>query len=199
MDVAKLVLEYLQALLWPTIVIIALLVFREQLQSLITNLGTAVHRLTKFTAPGTTVELISGLSESTDQVIPTESPKKGLGRGVGALMTEPQDESLDDLTMGKIVRIWAEIDAALVKLVEMHFPEPKDHRYRRVINPHRATSELSKNGIISPDIAHNLTEARTIRGQVVHGKETIPLGSFDDYLVSITKLRDYLEATIELI
>lgn len=34
-----------------------------------------------FSAPGTTVELIEDLRESTDQVMPTELPKTGYGTG----------------------------------------------------------------------------------------------------------------------
>lgn len=199
MEIAELVLAYLQALLWPSITVMTLLIFRKQLRQLLTNVGTAVHRVKKFTAPGTAVELIEGLSQSTDEAIPTEPAKKsGLGAGTGSWVTTDSDnESLDDLTAGKIIRIWNEIDSSLEELMRRHFGVqnlPKQF-YR---NPDQAIGVLTTERIIPRGVGRNLDKARLIRNQVVHGKETIPLAAFDDYLRTISKLRDYLKQTIEM-
>lgn len=207
MEIAKLVLEYLQALLWPGITVTALLIFRKQLRQLLTNIGTAVHRVKKFTAPGTAVELIEGLTQSTDEVIPTEPAKKrGLGTGTGSWVTDSEGESLDDLTTGKIIRIWTEIESSLDELRRRHFgdwggaPGTDDQklRERRYTSPTQAIRSLTTAGVIPPGVGRNLDEARQIRNQVVHGKETIPLGAVDDYLRTISKLRDYLKQTVEM-
>lgn len=191
-------LEYLQALLWPGITITAILIFRKQLQQLLANIGAAVHRVKKFTAPGTTVELIEGLRDSTDQVIPTEPPKKGLGTGTGTLEADYDGESLDDLTIGKIVRIWSEIDTSLEELVDHRLP-PFPRVPGRSLNPSWAIRKLTEAEVITPDLAKNLMEARLIRNQVVHTRETIPLGAVTDYLSTISKLSEYLKDIIDLI
>ena len=197
-ETAGMVLEYLQTLLWPGIAITAILIFKKQLQQLLTNIGTAVHRVKKFSAPGTTVELIEDLRESTDQVIPTEPPRAGgLGHGTGTLNTEPGEESIDALTTGKVIRIWAEIDSSLEELVNTRLP-PVSRPPGRSINPSWAINELARAGFIAPSVAENLMEARTIRNQVVHGRETIPLGAFTDYLDTISKLSQYLKDIIDL-
>lgn len=201
MEIAELVLEYLQALLWPGITVTVLLVFRKQLRQLLTNIGTAVHRVKKFTAPGTAVELIEGiegLSQNTDEAIPTEPAKKrGLGTGTASWVTDSEDESLDDLTTGKIIRIWTEIESSLDVLMRRHFGAWSDQE-RSYKSPSQAIGALTREGVIPRGIGRNLDEARHIRNQVVHGKEGIPLGAFDDYLRTISKLRDYLKQTVEM-
>lgn len=214
MDIARLVLEYLQALIWPGITLTAILIFRKQLRQFLANIGSAVHRVRKFTAPGTTVELIDELSQKVElidlkplseeeaQELSTELKGKGLGYGTGTLDPNPDSDgkSLDDLTRGKILRIWGEIEAALESLARKHVPGYNSDSGRR--SPHDPTLKirfLMDQGIITNDSAESLLSARTIRNQLVHGTETIPLGAFDAYLRDITKLRDYLNSLDELL
>lgn len=211
MDIARLVLEYLQALLWPGITITAILIFRKQLRQLLANIGSAVHRVRKLTAPGTTVELIDELSQKVelidlelstekDEVLPSESPTRDADNGTDTVDTQPDEESLDDLTMGKIIRIWNDIDMSLQKLARTHAPWYVGNTDRRLPanSPDAAIRLLRDKGIITADSAESLRSARSIRNHVVHGFETIPLGSFDDYLRTISKLNEYLKNVIEL-
>lgn len=114
------------------------------------------------------------------------------------MLTEAGDESLDALTTGKIIGIWAEIDSSLEELVTIHLP-PISRVPGRNINPIWAINELTRTGDIAPSVAENLMESRTIRNQVVHGKEMIPLGAFTDYLATISKLSEYLKDIVELV
>ncbi|WP_146068544.1 MULTISPECIES: hypothetical protein [unclassified Arthrobacter] len=323
MEIARLVLEYLQALAWPGITITAILIFRKQLRQLLANIGSAVHRVKKFTAPGTTIELINELSQkvelidltpSTDDVVPSPKIKSRFGQYAttetttsGAPTTDtptseaptpdapttdtptseaptpdapttdtptseaptpdapttdtptseaptpdapttdtptseaptpdapttdtPTSEAptpdtrtrqassryikladtempawiknmdLDDLMRGTIIRIWTEIDASLFQLATVEAPWRSDYqaRYVDVHNPMANIELLRARGIITEDSAESLIAARRIRNQVVHESNTLPLGVFNEYLRTISKLSEYLKDLCELI
>jgi hypothetical protein len=186
-DVAGLVLEYIKVLVWPGIVIAAILMFRTQLGAFIANIAAAVQRVKKVNAPGTSLELAEFVSELSDQV--EEAVQTPSTDGTDRTSTDSGEDSLDDLTIGKIIRIWGEIEKSTRYLCELHAPAKATLRY----NFREQVKFLESAGLITAQFADSLIQAFKIRTQVAHGTWTLPLDTFDNYVRLIVRLNDQLK------
>jgi Sec-independent protein translocase protein TatA len=186
-DVAELVLEYIKVLVWPGIAIAAILMFRTQLGEFIANIASAVKRVKKVSAPGTSLELaefVSELSEQVEDAVQTSSTD-----GTDRTSADSGEDSLDDLTVGKIMRIWGEIEKSTRYLSELQAPGNAKLRF----NFREQVRLLVSAGLFTPRLADSLTQAFQIRSQIAHGTWTLPLGTFDDYVRSIVRLNNELK------
>lgn len=187
----QLVLQYIDVLLWPGITVYAIALFRKQVGGLITNIGNSVHRVKKVTAKGATVELtelqghISQLSHSTTQVVPEAK----------ALTDGADDVTLEDLTTGRIHRLWHEIEDSVDTLFDRHkeimmLPTLSSGKARPLLFMDKVRA-LGSRRIIPRELTSNIGEARRIRSLILH-RQDLPVGSMDDYLATITNLNTFL-------
>jgi hypothetical protein len=189
-EIAQLVLEYLKALLWPGIVLTAVFLFLKQLRELLANIGKAVHRLKKVTAPGTSLELSEFVATLSEEVEVAVEPAPS-GNDAPTDTEETGDESLDDLTAGKIMRIWREIETSTRELADR-----LGGAYRPATRFSEELKALTGEGIIPADVARSLLDARSVRNRIAHGAAGISLGTVNDYLRTISRLNTYLKLAI---
>ena len=126
----------------------------------------------------------SNLSQQVEDAVQTSSTD-----GTDRTSADSGEYSLDDLTVGKIMRIWGEIEKSTRYLSELQAPENAKLRF----NFREQVRLLVSAGLFTPRLADSLTQAFQIRSQIAHGTWTLPLGTFDDYVRSIVRLNNELK------
>ena len=208
MDVAALVLEYIKVLVWPGIVVAAILLFKPQLDEFIGNIAAAVERVKKVSGAGGSVELAERVAQVGHQVVAaveaetgettetTETTEKAetieKAEPTDHTPTDDSDFRLDDLNTGKIMRIWADIEKATQSLFERQYPSPSGRASFRV-----QLSNLAARGLISSDLAEAIADAYAIRNQVAHGTSNLSVDTFKDYIGTIDTLRKVMKFVSE--
>lgn len=179
MEVAQLVLEYIKVLLWPGLLVTAVITFRGRLDEILKNIALSVNRLHKVTAAGITAELIAKLSQNTfgdDDVQEIES--------------NVPTESLDQYTATLINETWKNIEEAIAMLFaqEAHGPTKSS----RSSSLSTQVAVLKRSRVIPPDVARAIDSSLEIKVRLNNDAEKIPLGVIDDYVRTL----GYLNATL---
>ena len=82
--------------------------------------------------------------------------------------------------LGAFVREWAELEAHLV--------EAARRQSERNVSAREAISVLTKSGIFSPELAHELNALRSFRNSAVHRPETVKPSDLGKWLGRIREL-----------
>lgn len=182
MELARLVLDYLRVLAWPSVLIVAVFFFRVQL-------GSLVERVTEASAFGGTVKLESQARQVQEAVASFSSPRSLDGKTANGenKIGNRQDDGMS--SVGNIVRAWAEVEIVAKRLYEQMGNQP-----RRGVFVLRVVEELVSRELISADAVSVVRELFEIRNKLIHDPNVVlTANAADALLMAIRNFRITLE------
>lgn len=185
MDIADIVLDYLEVVAWPAVVLAVIIMFR-------TSIRTALGRLTELSGFGgsarfdaesaaifdriAVMSAAQGVADDTPHGAPQSTPENH-----PRSQEKPRTASLDD-----VLKHWAALEASLAILLG-HSGEPFGSR---------STEELVLEGVqtkaISLDTANLVLDLHRLRDEFVHSHGPSARAA-DDFVRSVQALRRVLK------
>lgn len=168
MAIAELVLKYFAVVIWPAVVLVAIVVFRMQLASLFS-------RITEATVPGATLKFAQEAKEAAtlSEAIP-DPPEPG---PEGAPKEQRFQPVLDQVLMA-----WIEVEVSANSAIG----RVSQGRFR---GNSQIFDELRRSGFISPDTWRVARQLRDLRNRLVHtGDVNLTAAAADDFVTASHKL-----------
>jgi hypothetical protein len=200
--VAELVLSYIQALVWPSVVLYLILAFREQLAAILS-------RVVEASAFGATVKLDASarhaavVSEALPELshIPSDSEESAISwaarRAVPDRAADRYGQAVwaSETTLGRILARWNRVERAASTLGEKLGLDS-----RRTFNVRHVVGVAVDRGVLSNDVRGLANELQSIRNELVHGKSPGLSASAADDLVSAMARLEFalIKATEEI-
>lgn len=174
MDVAELVLDYLKVLIWPAVVLTALLMFRNQLRSLFA-------RIVEASGFGATLKLEQNAARAAEasEAIPELASAPELPQPGENEQIPPTDH------VGRLLVTWNRLESVARNTAERLDLPPNAGRNLGVLS-----YQLRKRGLISDEVVGVARELQGIRNRVVH--------ELDDLRLSPSFVNDFTEAANNL-
>lgn len=172
MEIAELVLKYLQALAWPAVAILALVHFRGQIAALLT-------RVTEASMFGATLKLeknaerAAAASEELPEL--AEAPQE-----TGDTAPDPPRDSSD---LGRVVFEWRAVESTARQLA-LHYDFPRAAQY----NVRNIVRELGVRHMVSPETERLAAQLQLLRNRIIHDHDNFELTpSFADSFVEAAR------------
>jgi hypothetical protein len=174
-------------LLWPLVVVAAIVLFRKPLSALI-------GRVTHYEGLGQKLDFGSALAEAEGSV----------GRAVESATIPRRRREGEPSLIGQaaqsnppyvIIQAWEQISGALDLLKDVAQPGRKGSWNGRI------PPELIENGIVAADFAQAIQELRELRNRVAHGQSDPTPGEAAAYTATTARLTDFaldLAASLEI-
>ena len=169
MEIAELVLKYLQSLAWPLVALASVLVFRSELSALFA-------RVTEASAFGATLKLektaerAAAASEELPELAGTNVPAADSPR--------PPSHTSD---LGRIVFEWRNLEKTSSELTKQ-FDLPKSSQF----NVQRTVQELANRGLVSRELVSLSRQLQSLRNELIH--------KTDDKMFTPSFAEDFVEA-----
>ena len=202
-DVAELVLKYVEALVWASVVLALAWSFRRHLKR-------AFDRMTRLETPAGAIEFAEEAARTYEEV---EGPGTVQASGDvttygGTLMhsavghTRERDEAINQALEliatspdSAVMIAWRAVETALRKAA-LELPQERESRRRFVVTA--AIGELTQRGLLSPHTANTMTNLYRLRARVSHGQHTVLPDAAFDYVASCELVLGQLEAISNL-
>ena len=169
------VLAFITHLIWPAVVVMAILIFREPLAHLLSRvrsyegLGQKVSFGDGIAQAETSVEAAAGAEIAAQQ-------RTGFGNDVLAQEAESNPSFV-------VLQSWEQLSAALADLVGAALPGQS-------ISPTRRIAELQKQEKVTEGFAKAAIELRDLRNRVAHGRHNPSPGEAIAYASAAHELSD---------
>jgi hypothetical protein len=144
--------------LWPIVVVVAVLVFREPLAGLI-------GRTKRYEGLGQKLEFGPALAEAEDSVsmavqdAPTAEKQ-------AEIEPSPLVREAETNPSYVVLQAWEQLSAAIADLAGVAFPDQRTASWRSA----RSLPELQKRELVSREFANAVVDLRDLRNQVAHGQ-----------------------------
>ena len=187
MDILTFTSNIISALVWPIVVIIAILMLRNPLHALIHNLGRRLHSV-KF--PGGEAEFSEELAEVKQAADEAQLPQEPV-----TLRIEADVQRWARLTeispASAIVEAWRQVENTMREAARRSGIPDKQTRSAIAL-----TGALGKNKVISPDIIAVISELRSIRNTAAHGIDVhITQSDVEEYISLVNRVVAQLHGT----
>ncbi|TQO20992.1 hypothetical protein FB472_2653 [Rhodoglobus vestalii] len=181
MEIAELVLRYLQALAWPGVAITGVFVFRRQLTSVFA-------RITEASLFGASVKL----QESAKRAATESEEIPELSDPLAKIEKVEKVKDID-AAAGSMLRSWSAIESVTEKIGHSLGLSGQEAR-----SVPRVIRKLSASDLISREAANVAKDLQSIRNQVAHGAPGIELTQSvaDDFVEAAEQLRVALVVTL---
>ncbi|MFC8495319.1 hypothetical protein ACFUJU_31920 [Streptomyces sp. NPDC057235] len=208
MDVAELVLKYVEALVWPSVVTALAWAFRRHLKR-------AFGRMTRLETPAGAIEFAeeaartyeevgsSGAIQTSGEVTIGRSSHIVVGhtqeRGTGHARERDEviNQALELISTSPdsaVMIAWRAIETALRRVT----PElSREHEGRPRFNARGSIDELRRRGLVSSDMANTMMDLHRLRSRVSHVQHSVLPDAALDYVASCELVLWHLESISE--
>lgn len=203
MEIAELVLKYVEALVWPLVVVVLAWSFRRHLKR-------AFDRMTRLETPAGAIEFAEEAARTFEEVEGSGAVQAGEGETVygGTLMhsagglARQRDEAINQALEliatspdSAVMIAWRAVETALRKAA-LQLPQGAENQ--RYFVASKAIRELTDRGLLSPHMANTMTNLSRLRARVSHGDHTVLPDAAFDYVASCELVLGQLEAISNL-
>lgn len=173
MEIAELVLKFLQALVWPIVAVVAVVVFRRQLAGLFA-------RITEASIFGATIKL----EESAERAAAKSDDIPELSDPLAR--SEPVEKiNSPQAAAGSMISAWAAVESVTARIGQALSLTGSSGR-----SPSRIVRELYARDLISAEAFSVAQDLQSVRNQLVHGGLDLEL--------SISAAANFVEAAEQL-
>ncbi|WP_158720969.1 hypothetical protein [Streptomyces sp. NRRL S-241] len=203
MDVAELVLKYIEALVWPAVVLVLAWSFRRHLKR-------AFGRMTRLETPAGAIEFAEDAARTYEEVEVSGTIQASVEGAVygGTLMhsavghTRERDAAINQALEliatspdSAVMIAWRAVEMALRKATPQL---PRDVQSPRVYNTSTTIMALRQHGLLAPHIADTAMNLSRLRARVSHGQHTVLPEAAFDFVASCELVLERLEAIANL-
>ncbi|MFF5001583.1 hypothetical protein ACFY3G_02035 [Streptomyces phaeochromogenes] len=183
MEVAELVLKYVEALAWPIVVVSVVWGLRDHIQG-------AFTRMTRLETPAGTIEFATAARE-----VRSDAEELGAASDGGESADEPEEEAVprfgafqeawdvaDASPIGALVSAWLLLESISSQAIDERGGPPAEWGSRPPTIP-RVIEALAKFGLSARAVSvfHDL---RQLRNQAIHGKDVVTPQAAKDFVES---------------
>ncbi|MGW0465432.1 hypothetical protein ACWDX6_09200 [Streptomyces sp. NPDC003027] len=203
MEIAELVLKYVEALVWPLVVVVLAWSFRRHQKR-------AFDRMTRLETPAGAIEFAEEAARTYEEVEGSSSVQASEDATVygGTLMhsagghTRERDEAINQALEliatspdSAVMIAWRAVETALRKAALQLPQEPESQRFFVAT---KAIRELTQRGLLSSHMANTMMNLSRLRARVSHGQHTVLPDAAFDYVASCELILGQLEAISNL-
>jgi hypothetical protein len=190
-DVALVVLEFLKVLAWPVVVLVAVLMFREQINSIFRRLKGAAFG-------GVSLSLSEEADELSEKVDKLPEKLKKISEEPTPSPDEPAADSVDsdkaDLLNNAKAQIefsWADLEEATLSLHQRLFMGSggSENPYKRPNSVVHALSDLRRNKLIDSETMSTFREAQDFKKHLVDNANNATFETLSQFLKTIDGLK----------
>lgn len=195
-DVALVVVEFLKVLAWPGVLLSALLIFREPINKILSNLEQAEMAGVSFKVRA------SELLKKVDQ-LPEKLKRKDQGSPPTPSSppeSEPEEKDKEANTVlesakEQIRSSWAALENMTLKLHQQLFMGSGGtaHPYTRPRSVVHAVTDLHRNGMIDRSTLETFFSAQRLKDELLENASAATFGSYRQFLDIITQLKGRVE------
>ena len=180
MAVAEIIRAYLDVLAWPTVVVVAILLFRS-------NVGAFIDRVTEARAGGVSVKAEKVAQELANRTIELAS---GLSRsGETTVRPAATAEQSEPETVGRMLIAWKSLeDVARQRVWALSNAEPVGLSMLALFR------ELERAGLVSHAVTTVAADTQHLRNRVVHLSGSQITGALADDFIATCKRLQYIVA-----
>lgn len=192
-DVALVVVEFLKILAWPGVILVALLIFREPIKKILSNLEHAEMA-------GVSFKIRAGeLSKKVEQ-LPEKLKKKDDG-STRPPSSAPEPEEMDadesavlESAQRQIESSWAALTNNTWKLHTSLFNkrfrgEPEETPYVRPRSVVHAVTDLHRNGMIDTPTLETFRSAQRLKEELLENANSATFETYGQFLKTIGRLQ----------
>lgn len=204
-DVAELVLKYVEALVWPSVVLVLAWSFRRHLKR-------AFGRMTRLETPAGAIEFAEEAARMYEEVggadvvrVAGDVPVGGYGQPVtlpAGGHTREREEAINQALElvatspdSAVMIAWRAVETALRKATARL---PEGPEYPRVYNSDSAIQALRRAGWLPPHIAETMQRMSRLRARVTHADHTVLPDAAFDFVASCELVLARLETISDL-
>lgn len=164
-------------LVWPLVVLVALVVFRKPLTDLI-------GRIRKYEGLGQKLEFGPALAEAEDSVSKAVQDVLVAERQQAEVEPSPLVREAEANPSYVVLQAWEQLSGVIADLAGTAFPDQKAASWRSA----RYLPELQRRELVSRDFVDAVTELRDLRNRVAHGQSNPTPGEAVAYAESVEAL-----------